>query len=176
MVRQARKSDADAVEALWAQLLADHAALDPRFRPADDAPARWRNDFPVWLDDTTRRIFVAEVGGEVVGFVSAHRWSPPPVYVFTSEVYVDELYVRPRMRGQGHGQALMDAVRAWAEELDADQIRLTALAQNPSAVSFWQHQGATPFSTVMVLPLKDAPAAGRPAAFSSSQRKARLGF
>lgn len=170
-VRRAQKHDQERVGTLWLALLEEQAAREPRFDVAEDAPARWRNDFSLWLRDDRRRVFVAARGGEVVGFVTAHRWAPPPIYALSSEVYLDELYVAPEARRSGLGTRLVQAVRAWAEALGADRLRLGVLAVNEAGVAFWKKQAATPFAVTMTVELETAAAEEE-----TTSRKGRLGF
>jgi GNAT superfamily N-acetyltransferase len=143
-VRRARKKDAERIGELWLALLNEQAEHDDRIGVADDAIERWRNDFPVWLDDETRRLFVAEVDDTIRGFASAHRWGPPPIYAESEEVYLDEIYVAPDARRDGLGSALVAAVRDWAEGLGAHRVRLQVLAANENGNRFWEHQDARP--------------------------------
>lgn len=142
---------------LWKAFLEEQTALDERLQMADDALERFRNDFPVWLSDETQRVFVAEQEGEVLGFAAAHRSGPPPIYAEVSEVYIDELYVTREARGKGLGRQLAAAIRHWAERLRADRLRLTMLAANDNARTFWERQGARPFSESFTIELESSP-------------------
>lgn len=150
-VRRAQPDDQAAVGDLWVQLLDEQDAVDERFGVADDARDRWENDFPQWLKDETYRVYVTEVGGEIGGFATAHRWSPPPIYAERSEVYLDELYVRPDNRRQRLGTQLVQAVREWTGELGAQRIRLSVLAANEDARAFWGAQDARPLTLTLAM-------------------------
>lgn len=170
VVRRAEQRDLDQVSALWLRLLAEQRDLDDRFGFADDAGRRWRNDFPVWLRNTTWRIFVAERDGQVVGFVAAQRWAPPPVYAYSEEVFLNELYVVPEARRSGVGSALVAAVRQWAHDLGADRLRLSVLEANAEGRAFWEALGGTPLNVVYTIEL---PRESRPA---PKKKAVRLGF
>lgn len=149
-IRQASEDDQEAIRALWTTLLDEQAALEDRMGVADDAQERWDNDFPMWIEDETRRIFVAG-SDPVVGFVSARRWGPPPIYTDQEEVFLDELYVAPEARREGVGTRLVSAVRAWADELGARRIRLSVLAANEPARGFWAAQDAQPMTLTLTI-------------------------
>lgn len=155
IVRPASWRDAAAVEGLWCRLLEEQAALEPRFAPADDARRRWRNDFMLWVRDRIYCIYVADREGELIGFISAHQWSPPPIYRQELEVYIDELYVLPNYRRLGIGSRLVAAVRAWAAQLGAQRLRLGVLAANQEGLRFWTQQHAQPFAVTLTIPLRD---------------------
>lgn len=152
-IRRARKEDQEHLGALWVALLQEQAALDVRFGVADDALERWTNDFPYWLHDEGRRFFVAEHGEQIVGFLTAHGWSPSPIYAEALEVYISELYVVPEVRQQHAGADLVAAVRVWAETLGASRLRIGVLAANESGQAFWRQQEAVPFSVTYTIPL-----------------------
>jgi GNAT superfamily N-acetyltransferase len=151
-VRRAQPEDREAVAELWTQLLNEQAEQDDRVGIADDALDRWRNDFPVWLDDETARIYVAEgEDGTIEGFVTARRWGPPPIYEESSEVYLDELFVRPEARRMGYGTQLVHAVRYWADQIGARRVRLRVLTANPDGRAFWAAQNAIPMSLTFTI-------------------------
>ena len=138
-VRRARPTDQDTVGDLWVQLLDEQDELEERFGIADDARDRWDNDYPLWLDD------------EIAGFATAHRWGPPPIYEESSEVYLDELYVRPEDRREGLGTQLVEAVRNWSDQVGAERIRLNLLSANEDARDFWAAQDATPLTLTFTI-------------------------
>jgi GNAT superfamily N-acetyltransferase len=150
-VRRAQPEDQDPVGDLWVQLLDEQDELEDRFGIADDARERWDNDFPLWLDDETYRVYVAEQDGEIAGFSTAHRWGPPPIYEESSEVYLDELYVRPDDRREGIGTQLVDAVSDWADRIGARRIRLQVLSANEPARAFWAAQDAVPLDLTFTI-------------------------
>jgi len=143
-IRRAQPSDQDAVGDLWRHLLDEQAALDDRFGVAEDARDRWDNDFPLWLEDETYRVYVAEPNDEIVGFATAHRWGPPPIYAKRSEVYLDELYIDPDARRDGLGRQLVAAVQDWSDRIGARRLRLSVLSGNEEARAFWTSLEAQP--------------------------------
>ncbi|PEN12805.1 GNAT family N-acetyltransferase [Longibacter salinarum] len=145
-VRRALKTDRDAVTELWINFLDEQAETDDRLDVSEDAEERWKNDFPAWLEDETRRVYVVEADGDVVGFATAHRTAPPPIYESRGEVYLDEIYVQPDYRRAGRGKQLVEAVVAWSDRVHAERIRLSVLDLNRGARDFWEAQDAVAFS------------------------------
>jgi len=140
-VRRAQPDHQTAVGDLWAQLLEEQEAMEERFGVAEDARDRWENDFPQWLDDETYRVYVAEVDGEVVGFATAHRWGPPPIYAESSEVFIDELYVRLKQDGTEVSRATV--YNTLELLLECDLVVRHQFGKNQAkyerAYSYWQH-------------------------------------
>ncbi len=152
-IRRAGRADTAAAVALWAQLQAEHTALDPRHRPSASARDRWQTDFGVWTESDAHRVFVADADGEVVGLVTAHPFWPAPVYEQALEVYVTELVVRPSHRGQGVGAALLAEVRSWAQAQGATQLRAGVLSRNAGGRAFWEREGGDDLFTTVTLAL-----------------------
>lgn len=170
-IRRARKEDQDQGGALWLQLLTEHAALDPRFAVADDALARWSNDFPYGIVDEQTRIFVADQEGTLVGFIAAHLWTPPPIYTGVVEGYIDELYVVPEARRQGVGERLVEAVKTWAATVPACRLRVGVLAANAAGLAFWERLQAHTLAVTLTIEV----AASSESVPKATQRT-RLGF
>ena len=151
-VRQAQSADQPAVGNLWEELLASQSDFDDRIGISEDARDRWENDFSMWIDDDSARLYVVENDdGTIVGFASARQWGPPPIYEDSVEVFLDELYVHPDHRREGYGSQLVRAVRDWAEEIEARRIRLRVLTSNADGRAFWAAQDAIPLSMTFTI-------------------------
>lgn len=113
-VRDARVDDGDAV----AGLLADLGWFDA------DRARLMRRAIHLIPDagDLTRTMLVAELVGEVVGYLQA-TWVYP-LFLAGPEAYVTELFVREDARGKGVGTALLDELHARARDLGAARVRL----------------------------------------------------
>jgi GNAT superfamily N-acetyltransferase len=87
------------------------------------------------LRDPDAFVAVAEVGGELVGYVAgdAHE----TFYAGGKVAWVDEILVAERARRQGVGRALMEEFEAWAEN---GRCRLIGLATR-GAASFYEELG-----------------------------------
>jgi len=170
-IRRAARQDEEGLRTLWLDFLNEQAAMDSRFKIAEDAEERWRNDYEALLKAERRRIYVAERDGELAGFITAARYAPLPIYALASEVFVEEIYVRPDARHHGIGEHLLGAVRAWADELKADRLRIVALSDNAEGRAFWERAGAKPFSVTYTIEFdREDKEEG------SVKPKARLGF
>lgn len=170
-VRQAQSADQSAVGDLWEELLATQSEFDDRIGISEDARDRWENDFPMWLDDDSARLFVAEnEEGTIIGFATARQWGPPPIYEESAEVFLDELFVHSEHRREGYGSQLVRAVRDWAEEIEARRIRLRVLTSNADGRAFWAAQDAIPLSMTLTI---ESPSDG---ATESDEGTKKIGF
>lgn len=85
-------------------------------------------------------ILVATRGGAVVGFASACNLYPGPG--LKSGFFLKELYVAEAARGAGLGRALMKALAALAVARGHKRIDLTADADDPALLRFYESFGA----------------------------------
>ena len=153
-IRAARPSDRDTAAALYAALHRHHEALDPRYRLADDAVARWGTDFRDWTQSRADAVWLADTPlGASVGLLTAHLYQPPPMFRAHTLVWVDDLYVAPLARGRGVARRLLDTARTWGRERGAVELRAGVLAVNGDARRFWAREGATDYSVTVVAPL-----------------------
>ncbi|MEM1093443.1 MAG: GNAT family N-acetyltransferase [Bacteroidota bacterium] len=156
MIREAKATDLPAIERMWLALTAEMHAADVRFRLAEDALTRWRNDAPHWLAATSHGVWVVETDAHVVGFADAELWHPPPMYVDEAVAFINHFYVQPEHRRKGLGGGLLDQVQGWAIAQRCSYLQWRTLALNAAGRAFWQAVGGTPFTETWRLPLPDA--------------------
>ena len=65
----------------------------------------------------------------------------PSIWITGLECYLAELYVRPPLRGQGRGRALMEAVLAFARERGAGYIELNTGEDDTAARALYERLG-----------------------------------
>ena len=118
LIRPAAGSDAAGV-----------TAVQLRSRAAAPMPAGIHSEAEVRAFLTGRietdEVWIAEVAGEVVGYV---RWTP---------TWLDDLYVLPEHAGQGVGTALLDLVKAQ----HPDGFGLWVFEMNTPARAFYARHG-----------------------------------
>ncbi|MEM6325986.1 MAG: GNAT family N-acetyltransferase [Bacteroidota bacterium] len=155
LIRKARRADRDGALALWRLLQAEHEAQDPRYRLSHDAEARWSTDFRDWTRAHSSGVWVAEADDRLVGLLTAHLAEPAPVYRSTPFVFIGEIVVATKWRGQGIARLLLGAARDWGRQIGAGEIRAGVLATNPAGRRFWARQGAEDFSVTVTIPLEE---------------------
>lgn len=132
VVRDYRESDRAAVLALAPRLGEGVAALRD--------PEAVRRAVLGWVEGSIRSggVLVAEIGDEVVGFVSAstrEHWSGD------LDAYIGELVVDRAAEGRGVGRALVAAVENWAVGRGLTRLTLETGAANAPARSFYRRLG-----------------------------------
>jgi ribosomal protein S18 acetylase RimI-like enzyme len=99
------------------------------------------------------KTLLAFEGDEPVGLaVFFYEFS---TWMGTPGVYVQDLYVSPRMRGRGVGRDLVDAVRDRAAEWDGRYVKLAVYDGNEQALGFYQALGFRICHDEQVLALKE---------------------
>jgi ribosomal protein S18 acetylase RimI-like enzyme len=111
----------------WRDATAVGAAVEEWVREAVDSDASER-----------RAVFVAEEGGEVVGFVTM---STRRYFGGDLDAYVGELVVDRRAEGRGVGRMLMTAAEDWARGQGLAHISLDTGAANAHARAFYRALG-----------------------------------
>jgi GNAT superfamily N-acetyltransferase len=87
-------------------------------------------------------VLLAEDAGAVVGYALFF-----PIYTtFAGKpaLYLEDLFVLPQHRGQGHGKALMRAVARHAVERGCPRLEWSVLNWNEPALRFYRALGAVP--------------------------------
>jgi ribosomal protein S18 acetylase RimI-like enzyme len=83
------------------------------------------------------QVLVSEAGGRLAGFLSLLRWPQ-------ATGAVDEIAVRPDLRGRGLGEAMMRWALAWFRQEGMRRAWLDVLLGNAPAISLYKKLGFTP--------------------------------
>jgi GNAT superfamily N-acetyltransferase len=85
-------------------------------------------------------VLLAEEKGEIVGFaLFFHNYS---TFVGRPGIYLEDLFVEPEHRGQGHGKALLVELARLAVERGCGRVEWAVLNWNEPAIKFYQSIGA----------------------------------
>lgn len=112
------------------------AWVDPS--AAASAARGWVSDSIAEHGDPNCEIFVAEVGGAVIGFVTVRRQKH---FSGQDQAYVGELVVASSTARSGVGTALMRAAEAWAESRGLQRLSLGTGASNRASLAFFRNLG-----------------------------------
>lgn len=87
-------------------------------------------------------VIIGEYNGEPVGFaLYFHNFS---TFLGKANLYLEDLYVMPHMRGKGFGKALLAALGHIAVERDCGRLDWWCLDWNSSSIKFYKEMGAIP--------------------------------
>ncbi len=84
---------------------------------------------------------VAQLDGEVVAF--ALFFTNFSTFLSKPGLYLEDIYVRPALRGRGIGEALLSRLAAIAVERGYGRFEWSVLDWNSNAIRFYEKMGAT---------------------------------
>jgi GNAT superfamily N-acetyltransferase len=132
-VRDATPDDVDEIHALIRELAAYERLEDQAVATVDDLRRH------LFGDDPAARVLMADSGdGSVVGFALWFRTFS--TFLGRPGIWLEDLFVRPTFRGQGHGRALLDALAARPE----GRVEWSVLDWNEPSIAFYRSLGAVP--------------------------------
>jgi GNAT superfamily N-acetyltransferase len=86
-------------------------------------------------------VLIARDGGDVAGF--ALFFPTFSTFLARRGLWLEDLFVKPPMRGRGIGRALLTALAAVARERRCGRLEWAVLDWNASAIGFYEGLGAT---------------------------------
>ena len=104
--------------------------------------------------EASGRIFVAEEGGAVVGFVGVLGCVVPEPDEKQAYAYVSDLVVLPAYRRRGLGRALLEQAEAYARAMGARALRVGVLARNDDAARLYRRLGFGDYTIQLNKPLR----------------------
>lgn len=138
IIRPATESDLPAINAIYNREILEGVAtwdLDPW---SDEQRLAWFREHSMPGTAVLVADLPGEVGGEVAGFGYLSFYRPRRGYRFTRE---DTLYVRPEFHRRGVGRALLDALLAEAQTLDAHAVIARIEATNQASIALHEAAG-----------------------------------
>jgi ribosomal protein S18 acetylase RimI-like enzyme len=142
-IREAEGSDYEELSALFEEGDAWHREHLPRVFQKPEGVVRSREYILDLLANDDVALFVAELGGRLVGLISAMIREAPDVPLFVPRRYamIDNVVVRAGYRRAGIGRALMARVHEWAAEAGVDSVELHVWEFNEGAIEFYRELG-----------------------------------
>ena len=102
-------------------------------------------------------VVLAYYDGEPVGYaLYFHSYS---TFLGRPGLYLEDLFVRPAVRGKGIGKALLAFVARVASERTCGRLEWSVLNWNEPAIGFYKSLGAKPMDTWTVYRMTDEPLA-----------------
>jgi ribosomal protein S18 acetylase RimI-like enzyme len=163
-IREANARDYEALCDIIDEVDTLHRDQLPHIFQKPAGPVREKEYILGLLADENTGLFVAEVEGQVAGFVHVLICDTPPspVLVPRHRAFVDSLAVRQELRRHGVGRALMDHAHRWAIAKGAADVELNVFEFNQPAIAFYQALGYETSNRRMVIALHPDCAASRP--------------
>ncbi|AKM81945.1 MAG: GCN5-like protein N-acetyltransferase [Berkelbacteria bacterium GW2011_GWE1_39_12] len=100
--------------------------------------------FKKQLTDKNRKVFIAETGGNIIGYLAASIRSDDEYKNTKNEVLkiaeINNTIVLEEYRSRGIGTQLVDDFKKWAKENNADRIMVLASSPNLKGIDFYKKQ------------------------------------
>ncbi|GAA0470893.1 GNAT family N-acetyltransferase [Streptomyces stramineus] len=146
MIRPATAADVPAIHAMIRELAAYERALEEARASEEQLREALFGEHPaVFALIAESDAPVAEQGGspgEPVGFALWFRNFS--TWTGTHGIYLEDLYVRPRARGEGHGRALLAELARICVDRGYQRFEWSVLDWNAPSIAFYTSFGAEP--------------------------------
>jgi ribosomal protein S18 acetylase RimI-like enzyme len=144
-IRPAVPADAEGIARTFLESAEYHACLDPErysVPKLETIVTRYREGQQHPQSGEQGITLVAELNGEIVGFVDARLFQPQdPMHQSMTFCHVSEIAVRRQQQSQGVGGQLMQAAQDWGRQQGAELALLEYHAANQRAGLFYQRMG-----------------------------------
>lgn len=142
-VRPVEPRDEAAVARLWQMLTDYHVEIDSRLPGATPGAAqRYAARMIERRDDPHTRALVAEVNGQVVGYIlGAVIDLHPDLFAHVDAGFIADIFVDPDYRQRGIARWLVDRMNDWFARRGVRHVELQVAAANQDGIEFWESMG-----------------------------------
>ncbi|MFD2902468.1 GNAT family N-acetyltransferase [Sphingobacterium anhuiense] len=153
-IRKATSADLPQIKALYSLLFEQLANYEPDYLQPALQDEAFLQQVVAAADNFVA--FIYTIDGEAKGFAIAKLEESPPYNCFVPLkcMYLMDIVVDQNMRGKGIGKALIDRIKQWAKEQEADYLELSVLAKNTLAEALYLREGFETFSKSMRMKIK----------------------
>lgn len=143
MIRLAKKTDTQRIGELWLAMVDYHESLGSGMPQASENGAKYYEQGIISrLHDPMTRILVAEVDGEVVGYVLGMIVDlVPDMFKPVKSGFLADIFVMANHRRMGVGRQLVERLMMWFHAHDITYFEWHVASRNLDAVAFWESIG-----------------------------------
>ena len=98
----------------------------------------------LFCEQPAAHVVIAQLGEEVVGF--ALYFQNFSTFLGKRGIYLEDLYVRPKFRGQGYGEQLLRHLARICVDRGYGRLEWSVLDWNQRAIDFYKSLGARPMA------------------------------
>ncbi|MBN1965191.1 MAG: GNAT family N-acetyltransferase, partial [Anaerolineae bacterium] len=107
-------------------------------------------------DDPYTRAFVAEVNGEIAGYIlGAVIDLHPDLFQHVDAGFIADIYVDPAYRQRGIARELVETMTGWFAKQGVKYVEWQVAAANPDGIRFWEAVGGRSIMIRMRLEVGD---------------------
>lgn len=145
ILRKAKLNDIPAIIKLWKEMMDFHRKKDPFFTPSADGEEVFAQYVEKNISSETACVYVAIVGGTIVGYCQGALEKHPPVVAETEYGQVLDFAVSADFRRSGIGERLCRSLQGWFVLKGVHRLEVRHSEYNHLAASFWAKMGFKPF-------------------------------
>jgi SAM-dependent methyltransferase/ribosomal protein S18 acetylase RimI-like enzyme len=154
MVRPATEHDLDPIVGLWREMMELHQQIEPLiWTLAPHGDDLFRQHLTDCLANPDYRLFAAQRGPDVVGYLLASKGKRPPVLAPSAQGVMHDTCVTRSARRSGIGRQLVAAAMEWFRSEGLTMATVGYTIANPLSGPFWRAQGFRPYQVGCVRPL-----------------------
>lgn len=151
IIRPATKKDLPAIQKLHRALfLYEEKHFDDTVNPKWSLTKHARAWFATQIGVANECLIVAEVDGQVVGYLSAGLLKPLRMWKPARYVELYNISVSKAFQRRGLGKAMMGMFLDWSKRVKADYISVDASFTNAGAIKFYRTYGFKPHEVRMM--------------------------
>lgn len=98
-------------------------------------------DLAKLIESDLSEVFVAELDGELIASGYVLEKEAKDYEKHEKFAYLGFMYVKPKFRGNGVNQLILDALLDWAKRRNLTEIRLKVYTENTAAIRAYQKAG-----------------------------------
>ncbi len=152
LAREAKIEDMKALQDLVLGMMDYHRSIDDGYKSAEGF-GDLRVYIKAWLKDQNIKVFIAEEGGQIFGYLRASVNESPdylnePLYGMIDDVFVDQV----NRRG-GAAISLFEKAKEWFLKRGMSRVELNVHVKNPIAVALWKKLGFKDYKMRMKMDL-----------------------
>ena len=145
LLRKAMLKDIPAIIVLWKEMMDFHKKRDPFFSRAANGEEVFSQYLEKNINSETACVYVAIVGGTIVGYCQGTLEKHPPVLTVTDYGQVLDFAVASDYRRTGIGERLCKALQGWFVLKGVHRFEVRHSEFNEAASRFWAKMGFKPF-------------------------------
>jgi len=145
VIRQATPEDIGAIVELWKEMIDFHRIRDPFFTRAVNGEDVFAEFVQKNINSETACVYVAGVGGKIVGYCQGMLEKHPPVLAQTDYGQILDFAVAADYRRAGVGERLCQALQGWFVLKGVHRIEVRHSESNEIASGFWTKMGFKPY-------------------------------
>ncbi len=149
--RYATIKDLDTLVGLQSKLALAHADIDKFYSLQANFDKKVRDFFSESIKSKESMVYVAEIGGKIVGYILCVYKEGAPIFKFRKYASILDIYVEQSFRRKGVANRLFLEAKRFAKRVSADFIVLDVDVLNTSAVNFYLKGGLKPLMTRMIM-------------------------